>query len=120
MKRENRHHTARLTDPLTRYFKYLNDSTWARRRGARDVMDFMLGTPQEMPLPEVTAALKYWSDPLTKDWYGYQPNSEQAQEISARSLRERTGVPFAAEDIAMTNGAFGALTVALQTDHLTG
>ena len=77
-------------------------------------MDFMLGTPQEMPIPEVTAALQYWSDPLTKDWYGYKTSEEHAQEISARSLRERTGVPFAPEDVAMTNGAFGALSVGLK------
>lgn len=100
--------------PLARFIQYLNESTWARRRGARDIMDFMLGTPQEMPLPDVTSALKYWSDPLTKDWYGYKGNESNARQISARSLRERTGVPFEPDDIAMTNGAFGGLAVGLK------
>ncbi|MEZ4521512.1 MAG: aminotransferase class I/II-fold pyridoxal phosphate-dependent enzyme [Thermomicrobiales bacterium] len=100
--------------PIARLFDYLNDSTWSRRRGARDVMDFMLGNSQEMPLPDVTSALKYWSDPLTKDWYGYRASEANAREISANSLRQRTGVPFEPEDIAMTNGAFGALAVGLR------
>lgn len=77
-------------------------------------MDFMLGTPQEMPLPAVTAAMKYWGDPLTKDWYGYKFSEEDARQVAARSLRERTGVPFESDDVAMTNGAFGALAVALR------
>ena len=114
MKSSNQQPMAEITSPLAKFLHYMTDSTWSRRRGARDVMDFMLGTPQEMPIPEVTAALQYWSDPLTKDWYGYKTSEEHAQEISARSLRERTGVPFAPEDIAMTNGAFGALSVGLK------
>jgi len=114
MTRQQRHHTAQIAGPLPHLFRFLNESAWARRRGAREAMDFMLGSPQEMPLPELTAALKYWGDPLTKDWFGYKWSESGSREVSARSLRERTGVPFAPEDIAMTNGAFGALGVALR------
>ena len=114
MIREQLQHTPQSAGPLPDFIRYLNDSAWARRRGARDVMDFMLGTPQEMPLPEVTAALKYWADPLTKDWFGYKGSDAPAREVSARSLRGRTGVPFEPDDIALTNGAFGALRVALR------
>ncbi len=102
---------SRELPPLSRF---LAESTWAARRGDRDIMDFMLASPQEMPLPGVTAALKYWSDPLTKDWFGYKGSEEPARELSARTLHERTGVPFKPDDIAMTNGAFGALALAFR------
>ncbi|CAN5830329.1 pyridoxal phosphate-dependent aminotransferase [soil metagenome] len=111
---ETRRDRPRIASPLAQLIQYLNESAWSRRRGARDIMDFMLGTPHEMPIPDVPAALKYWSDPLTKDWYGYKANDSNAREISARSLRERTGVPFEPDDIAMTNGATGGLAVGLK------
>jgi hypothetical protein len=38
----------RLTGPVV---AFLTGSTWARRRGAPGVMDFVVGNPQEMPLP---------------------------------------------------------------------
>ena len=100
-------------NPLAAFVRYSNDSTWARRRGARDIMDFMVASPQEMPLPGITEALQFWSEPLTKDWFGYKASERGAQELSARSLRDRTGVPFEPDDVAMTNGAFGALAVSL-------
>jgi aspartate aminotransferase len=95
-------------------------STWAQRRDRRGVMDFALGNPQDMPIPGIATALKFWSEPLTKDWYGYKVSEEGARVVAARGLRERTGVPFESEDIAMTNGAFGAISVGLKLVTLPG
>jgi aspartate aminotransferase len=98
------------TGPVLRF---LTGSTWARRKDEPGIADLVVGNPQEMPLPGFVAALQRWSVPQHKDWFAYTNTNPQAAEVVASSLRERRGMPFAAEDITMTSGAFGALAIAL-------
>lgn len=93
--------------------RFVMDSPYAHRDVSLPHADLALGNPQEMPLPGVAAALQHWAAPQHKDWYAYTMNLPTAQEGVAASLRQRLGVPFAAEDIHMTNAAFAALAVAL-------
>lgn len=111
---------AHVTRSLRGVNRFMTHSGWAQRRDRRGVMDFALGNPQDMPMPEITQALKFWADPLTRDWFAYKTSDSCAQIVAARSLRERTGVPFESEDIAMTNGAFGALTAGIKLVTLPG
>ena len=76
--------------------------------------DFVAGNPQELALPEFVEALQRWSVPQDKDWFAYKMSEREAQEPAAEALRERTGVAFQPEDIAMTTGAFGGLAVSLR------
>lgn len=92
---------------------FLTQSTWAERQGDSTICDFVVGNPHEMPLPEFTAALGRWSVPQNKDWFAYKMSEPTARAVVANSLRERRGLPFAEEDIAMTTGAFAALAVVL-------
>jgi aspartate aminotransferase len=102
----------KLIAPINRFFM---ESTWMQRAGDPDISDFMLGNPHERPLPDFTTALQKWSRPQNKDWYAYKENEPTSQAIIAGSLRQQRGLPFEAEDIFLTNGAFAALSVTLTT-----
>src|SRR6476660_3253905 len=96
--------------PTLRFF---TTSTWARRQGDPGIADFALGNPHEMPLLAFANALARWSVPQSKDWFAYTTSAPAAQELVAQTLRERYAVPFEAQDIFMTNGAFAAIAAAL-------
>jgi aspartate aminotransferase len=96
--------------PVAHFF---NESSYARRAGDPTIYDFAVGNPHELALPGFVAALGRWSVPQNKDWFGYKMSEPAAQQIIAAALRERRGLPFEADDILLTNGAFAALSVVL-------
>lgn len=73
--------------------------------------DFAFGNPQDMPLPGYEAALQKWSTPDSTQYFAYFGGEDHAKSVVARTLKDRSGRPYSDEDIIMTNGAFGALTV---------
>jgi aspartate aminotransferase len=93
--------------------QYLTDPRWEERRKDPDSCDFLLGNPQEFPLPGVTQALQKWAVPENKDWFAYKQSEVRSQEIVAAALRKSHHLPFAPEDINMTTGAFAGLTAVL-------
>jgi aspartate aminotransferase len=87
-----------------------------RERGARNVFDYTIGNPDVEPPAEVTAALRRVVAENRPHSHGYMPNAGYP-EVRARlagRLAERTGVPFAAQDVIMTNGAAGAINTVLK------
>jgi aspartate aminotransferase len=103
----------RLEEPLMRFF---TEGGWARRDPADpENCDFVAGNPQEMALPEFVDALLRWTVPQDKDWYAYAFNEPYARQAAADGLRRRRGVPFEAEDILMTDGAFTGLNLCIRT-----
>jgi aspartate aminotransferase len=78
------------------------------------VSDFVLGDPQEMPLPGFVDAIRRHAEPQDKDWFAYKRSVPEARCVVAKALREWRGLPFEPEDIALTPGAFGALEVAFR------
>jgi aspartate aminotransferase len=102
-----------LEEPLMRFF---TDSGYARRVPSDpETCDFVAGNPQEIALPAFVEALQRWAVPQDKDWYAYKFNEPYAQEAAAAGLRERRGVPYRAEDIIMTDGAFAGLNLCIRT-----
>lgn len=99
-----------VTGPV---FTYLTQSEWARRSGEGGLLDFVVGNPQEMPLPGFVAALEKHAQPQNRSWFGYKNSEPESQATVAKSLREWRGVAFEADDIYMTNGGFAAISVAL-------
>jgi aspartate aminotransferase len=93
---------------------FFNDSRWRSRLGQPGVCDFAFGNPQEMPLPGFVDALRSKIEPQNKEWYGYKGNETFAREIVASSLRTTTGVAFEPEDVALTNGGFGAIELMMK------
>ncbi len=79
-----------------------------------DIADFTFGNPHEMPLQGIVDALKTWSVPRNKDWFGYKNSEPNAQAVVAKSLQRLFGMPFEPDDIAMTTGGFAAITTALK------
>ena len=80
-----------------------------------DVANFAVGNPQEMPLPAYVAALRDAIEPRNKDWFAYKLSEAASRRTVASTLRKRTGMEWDPADIAMTNGGFAAIAVALRT-----
>jgi aspartate aminotransferase len=66
-----------------------------------------------MAIPGFTEALSRQLAPADKDWYAYKRSEPYAQAVVAKRLEEWRHLPFEAEDIALTPGAFGAIATAL-------
>jgi aspartate aminotransferase len=102
-------------------------SSWIRRmfeigiqlrqeRGAENVFDFSLGNPEVEPPAAVLDALRQVASEARPHAHGYMPNAgfPEVRAAIARSLSQRTGLPFGWEDIIMTNGAAGAINTVLK------
>ena len=94
---------------------FFSTSTWTKRVDDPTICDFVAGNPHDMPLPGITEAIKKWAEPQTKDWYAYKPDVPAAREAAAKTLSAERGVTYAKEDIFLTPGTFGALSVAMRT-----
>jgi aspartate aminotransferase len=102
------------TEPLRLLLGYLESVDYFRRRDEPGVLDFTFGDPREMPDPAYVAALQEATIPRHPGWFAYQFSQPAAQEVAAASLARLTGLPFAAEDILLTNGGFAALSVGMK------
>ena len=86
---------------------------WDSLREHPEVCDFAFGNPQEFAIPGFAETLVRHAPPQDKDWYAYKRSEPETQAVVSKRLTEWRGLPFEAEDIAMTPGAFGAISVAL-------
>ena len=80
-----------------------------------DVANFAVGNPQEMPLVGYVEALERHVVPQDKDWFAYKLSEPASQRTVAATLSARTGLDWDPDDVAMTNGGFAAIAVALRT-----
>ena len=80
-----------------------------------DISNFAVGNPQEMPLPSYVEALQRNLEPQDKDWFAYKLSEPASQRTVAETLTARTGMAWDPADVAMTNGGFAAIAVALRT-----
>lgn len=102
-----------LGQAMHHFTDYLEASSYFEKSTLPNINNFALGNPQDMPLDSFVEAVKHAADPRDKNWFAYKLSEPQSQEIVATSLSKELGIPFEPTDIAMTNGAFGALTVAM-------
>ncbi|MFE5408008.1 aminotransferase class I/II-fold pyridoxal phosphate-dependent enzyme [Microbacterium sp. NPDC056569] len=77
-----------------------------------EALVFAFGNPHEMALPGLPAAIRRHAEPRSVDWFAYKSSERSAQEVVAAGLTGELGLDFAPEDIAMTQGAFGAISLA--------
>ncbi|MEO8593269.1 MAG: pyridoxal phosphate-dependent aminotransferase [Candidatus Solibacter sp.] len=102
-------------------------SSWIRRmfetgvqlrgeRGADRVFDYSIGNPEVEPPGPVMDALRHITAANRMRSHAYMPNGgyPEVRAALARRLAERSGIPFAGEDLLMTNGAAGAINVILK------
>jgi aspartate aminotransferase len=79
------------------------------------VANFAFGNPNEMPLAGYVSALHEHLDPQNPEWFAYKLSEPRSQRAVARTLTARTGLDWDPADVAMTNGGFAAIAVALRT-----
>ena len=95
-------------DRVTAFFSRMQSAA-----GDPEALDFTFGNPHEIALAGLTDAMRAQLEPRSVDWYAYKSNERPAQEAVAAGLTEELGLDFEPDDIAMTQGAFGAIVLAL-------
>jgi aspartate aminotransferase len=103
----------RLTDTIRPFLAFFQ-GPMARWNADPSVANFAVGNPQEMPQPGYLAALQAALVPGDKDWFAYKLSEPASQRAVARGLSARTGLDWDPADVAMTNGGFAALAVAIR------
>ena len=88
-----------------------------RQHGEDRVFDLSLGNPVVEPPPQFHRELLRLAEHPVKGMHRYMPNAgyPETREAVAASLRDETGIPFAAGHVVMTCGAAAALNVVLKT-----
>jgi aspartate aminotransferase len=98
--------------PMQRFFA--EETPRVRERFGGDVCDFAAGNPQEGAIEGYVRALERAAPDRLPDWFAYKMSEPEAQDVVARSLSGYLGVPFEADDIALTNASIAALAVTLR------
>jgi len=88
---------------------------FARLNKNPQIANFAVGNPQDFPLSDYVAALGAHLEPRRRDWFAYKDSEPKSRITVARSLAARTGMDWDPADVAMTNGGFAALAVAMRT-----
>jgi aspartate aminotransferase len=65
-------------------------------------------------MPAYVDALREQLVPRRRDWFAYKDSEPKSQITVARGLSKRTGMKWDPADVAMTNGGFAALAVAMR------
>lgn len=99
----------RSIEPFLRFF----NGQYATLSTDPETANFAVGNPQEMPLPAYVAAIRGHLEPRDKDWFAYKLSEPNARRAVAATLTARTGIEWDPADVAMTNGGFAALAVAM-------
>ncbi len=105
---------ARLRESIAPFLTFFS-GPFDRLNLEPDVANFAVGNPQEPAMPSYVDAMQRAIVPQDKDWFAYKMSEPQSQRIVARTLTRRTGLAWDPADVAMTNGGFGALAVAMNT-----
>ncbi|MEO8252716.1 MAG: aminotransferase class I/II-fold pyridoxal phosphate-dependent enzyme [Chloroflexota bacterium] len=101
-----------LRDAIAPFLSFFN-GPFAKLNANPEIANFAVGNPHDMPMPEYVAALGAHLEPHRSDWFAYKGSEPKSRLTVARSLSARTGMQWDPDDVAMTNGGFAALAVAL-------
>lgn len=106
-------HLIQLRDSIAPFLSFFNGPIWSRF-GQPDIANFAVGNPQDMPMPAYVDALRAHLEPKSPDWFAYKLSEPKSQAVVAADLTNRTGLDWDPADVAMTNGGFAAIAVALR------
>ena len=107
-------HRDRLRQSVAPFLSFFS-GPYSRLNRDPDISNFAVGNPQEMPLPSYVEALQRNLEPQDKDWFAYKLSEPASQRTVAEALTARTRMAWDPADVAMTNGGFAAIAVALRT-----
>ncbi len=101
----------RAFDAVKRFYF---SSRYGERRGDPTIADFTFGNPHEMPLEGLVAAIREGALPLDENWFAYKTSEEVPQAFLAKAVGQELGLSLEPADVALTAGAFGAISVAFR------
>ena len=93
---------------------FYSRSRYADRRFADGISDFTFGNPHDMPLERFVTALRDRAVPHDKNWFAYKTSEDEPRAFLADRVGRELGLAFEPEDIALTAGAFAAISVAIR------
>jgi aspartate aminotransferase len=86
---------------------------FAPRMADPEACNFMAGNPEMPALPGYVETLQKWLEPQHRRWFAYGMPDRRAGEAAAEALSGELGIRFEADDILLTRGAHGAMTLAM-------
>jgi aspartate aminotransferase len=102
-----------LRDSIQGFLDFFN-GPFSKLNENPEVSNFAVGNPLEKPMPAYVETLRAHLEPRRRNWFAYQVSDPKARIAVARSLSAGTGMAWDPEDVAMTNGGFAALAVAMR------
>jgi aspartate aminotransferase len=87
---------------------------FTRLKNNPEIANFAVGNPQDFPMPAYVHSLREHLEPRRRDWFAYKDSEPKSRIAVARGLSKRTGMEWDPADVAMTNGGFAALAVAMR------
>ena len=87
---------------------------FSRLNSNPEIANFAVGNPQDFPMPAYVDSLREHLEPRRRDWFAYKDSEPKSRIAVARGLSKRTGMKWDPADVAMTNGGFAALAVAMR------
>ena len=87
---------------------------FSRLNSNPEIANFAVGNPQDFPMPAYVDSLREHLEPRRRDWFAYKDSEPKSRIAVARALSKRTGMKWDPADVAMTNGGFAALAVAMR------
>jgi aspartate aminotransferase len=102
-----------LRDSIAPFLAFFN-GPFAKLNANPEIANFAVGNPLDFPMPAYVDALRGQLEPRRRDWFAYKDSEPKSQVTVARSLSARTGMRWDPADVAMTNGGFAALAVAMR------
>ena len=105
---------ARMHESLAPLIAYFN-GPYTRFNEQPGMANFAVGNPQDMAMPDYVSSLRRHLEPKDPHWFGYKFSEPEARRTVAEGLSHATGMAWEPNDVAMTNGGFGALAVALRS-----
>ncbi len=106
-------HIERLRDSIAPFLAFFT-GPFAKLNANPEIANFAVGNPQDFPMPAYVDALRTQLEPRRRDWFAYKDSEPKSQITVARDLSRRTGMMWDPADVAMTNGGFAALAVAMR------
>jgi len=103
----------RLRESIAPFLAFFN-GPFAKLNKNPEVANFAVGNPLEFPMPEYVEALRASLAPRRRDWFAYKDSEPKSRIAVARGISQRTGMQWDPADVAMTNGGFAALAVAMR------
>jgi aspartate aminotransferase len=100
--------------PFRAMFDFRMRSGYAQRRLDPGVLDFTVGDPHEVATTDYVEALRESAVPRDELWFAYKQSEPAAQDAAAASLERVVPLGWTGDDLRMTTGGFGAITVALK------